>query len=49
MQEMILVLAVILPAFRFRLADPRAVSTEARITLHPRGGMPTIVTPREHG
>jgi cytochrome P450 len=48
-QEMITVLAVILPAFRFRLADPRAVFPKARITLHPRGGMPTIVTPREHG
>jgi len=48
-QEMITVLAVILPVFRFRLADPRAVFPEARITLHPRGGMPMIVTPREHG
>ena len=43
-QEMITVLAVILPAFRFRLADPRAVFPEARVTLHPRGGMPMIVT-----
>jgi len=48
-QEMITVLAVILPTFRFRLAEPSAVFPEARITLHPRGGMPMIVTPRELG
>jgi cytochrome P450 len=45
-QEILVVLATILPMFRFRLVDAQSVSPEARITLRPVGGMPMIVTPR---
>src|SRR5882672_6022364 len=45
-QEMLVVLATILPVFRFRLADPQSVVPQARITLRPAGGMPMIVTER---
>lgn len=44
-QEILVVLATILPAFRFVLLDP-AVIPQARITLRPAGGMKMIVTPR---
>jgi cytochrome P450 len=42
-QEILTVLATILPRFRFRLADAGAVFPQARITLRPAGGMPMIV------
>jgi cytochrome P450 len=45
-QEILVVLATILPAFRFRLLEPRSVEPQARITLRPAGGMPMIVTER---
>jgi cytochrome P450 len=45
-QEILIVLATILPVFRFRLVDADSVSPQARITLRPDGGMPMIVTPR---
>jgi cytochrome P450 len=45
-QEILVVLATILPMFHFRLLDAQSVSPEARITLRPAGGMPMIVTPR---
>ncbi|MEG6509946.1 cytochrome P450 [Methyloligella sp. 2.7D] len=45
-QEILTVLAAILPAFRFRLADTAAIVPEARITLRSRGGIPMIVSPR---
>jgi cytochrome P450 len=45
-QEILVVLATILPMFRFRLADPASVRLEARITLRPAAGMPMVVTPR---
>jgi cytochrome P450 len=45
-QEILVVLATILPAFRVRLVDPRSVEPQARITLRPAGGMPMIVTER---
>lgn len=45
-QEILLVLATILPTFRFRLVDPDAVSPQTRITLRPAGGMSMIVTTR---
>jgi cytochrome P450 len=46
LQEILLVLATVLPVFRFRLVDPEAVKPQARITLRPAGGLPMIVTPR---
>lgn len=45
-QEILVVLATILPVFRFRLLDAASVRPQARITLHPAGGMPMEVTPR---
>lgn len=39
LQEMLIVLARILPAFRFELAAPEKVFPQARITLQPSGGM----------
>jgi cytochrome P450 len=45
-QEILAVLATILPVFHFRLLDPQSVVPQARITLRPAGGMPMIVTPR---
>lgn len=46
LQEILVVLATILPVFRFRLVDPDAVVPQARITLRPAGGLPMFVTPR---
>jgi cytochrome P450 len=45
-QEILAVLATILPMFHFRLIDAASVMPQARITLRPLGGMPMIVTPR---
>jgi cytochrome P450 len=45
-QEILVVLATILPVFRFRLADAASVFPQARITLRPQNGMPMLVTPR---
>jgi cytochrome P450 len=45
-QEILAVLASILPVFHFRLVDAPSVMPQARITLRPLGGMPMIVTPR---
>ncbi len=45
-QEILIVLATILPAFRFRLLNSTSIVPQARITLRPLGGMPMIVTPR---
>jgi cytochrome P450 len=45
-QEMLGVLATLLPVFRFRLVDSQSVMPHARITLRPEGGMPMIVTER---
>lgn len=45
MQEMLTVIATILPAFRYELADPGAVFPQARITLTPKGGLPAVVRP----
>jgi cytochrome P450 len=45
-QEILVVLATILPAFRFRLVEPQSVEPQARITLRPAGGMPMIVSER---
>ena len=44
--EILVVLATILPAFRFRLVEPQSVEPQARITLRPAGGMPMIVSER---
>ncbi len=46
MQEILIVLATILPAFHFHLAEPAAVVPQSRITLRSAGGMPMIVTAR---
>lgn len=46
-QEILIVLATLLPVFRFQLVDPASVRPQARITLHPAGGMPMIVCPRD--
>jgi len=45
-QEILAVLATLLPVFRFALVDPRSVFPQAHITLQPRDGMKMIVTPR---
>jgi cytochrome P450 len=45
-QEILIVLNTILPAFQMRLVDPDAVVPQARITLYPRGGLPMVITPR---
>lgn len=45
-QEILTVLATILPAFRFRLAQAEAIFPQARITLRPARGMLMIITPR---
>jgi cytochrome P450 len=45
-QEILVVLATILPVFRFVLLDPPAIMPQARITLRPARGMKMIVTPR---
>ncbi len=45
-QEILTVLATILPAFRFRLAEPDKVFPISRITLRPAEGLNMIVTPR---
>jgi cytochrome P450 len=47
LQEILVVLQEILPLFRFKLCDANAVFPQARITLHPNGGMPMVVSPRE--
>jgi cytochrome P450 len=46
MQEILVVLATVLPAFRFDLARLQAVFPQARITLRPAAGMPMIIRPR---
>jgi cytochrome P450 len=46
MQEILTVLATILPAFQFRLSDPQVVFPQARITLRPAAGMPMVTRPR---
>ena len=43
MQELLIVLATILPKFTFTLPNPEAVYPECRITLRPRGGLPVRV------
>lgn len=45
MQEILIVLAVLLPRFRFALDRPEDVVPEARITLRPRGGIALRITP----
>jgi cytochrome P450 len=45
-QEILTVLATILPAFRFELADRDAIYPLARITLRPQSGMLMVVKPR---
>jgi cytochrome P450 len=46
MQEILIVLATILPAFDFRLAEPEAILPQARITLTSAKGVAILVTPR---
>jgi cytochrome P450 len=43
MQELLIVLATILPKFTFTLPNPDTVYPECRITLRPRGGLPMRV------
>ena len=43
-QELLIVLATILPKFTFHLTAPDSVLPECRITLRPRGGLPMLVT-----
>jgi cytochrome P450 len=45
-QEILTVLATVLPAFRFALAAPEAVFPLSRITLRVKGGLPMLVSPR---
>jgi cytochrome P450 len=45
-QEIMIALNTILPAFKMRLINPAAVVPQARITLYPRGGLPMVITPR---
>lgn len=44
-QEILTVMARILPAFRYELADPGSVFPQARITLTPKDGLPAFVRP----
>jgi cytochrome P450 len=46
MQEILAVLAAVLPHFRHRLVDAGAVFPEARASLRPAGGLPVLVMPR---
>lgn len=46
MQEIVTVLSIVLPRFRFALPEGAEVAPRSRITLAPRGGMAMIVTPR---
>jgi cytochrome P450 len=46
MQEILAVLAAILPHFRYRLVDAGTVFPEARASLRPAGGLPVLLTPR---
>ncbi|MBB4303985.1 cytochrome P450 [Rhodobium orientis] len=46
MQEMLIVLSAILPAFRFEPVDPDRVFPLARVTLSPAGGLPVRLVPR---
>ncbi len=45
-QEILAVLATILPRFSFELVNPGRVFPHSRITLTPEGGLPAIVRPR---
>jgi cytochrome P450 len=45
-QEIMTVLATILPAFSFRIANPEKIFPLARITLRPEAGMAMLVRPR---
>ncbi|MEW5421993.1 cytochrome P450 [Amorphus sp. 3PC139-8] len=45
LQEILTVLAILVPRFRVRLADPAAVEPLARITLQPARGVAAYVTP----
>jgi cytochrome P450 len=45
-QEIMTVLATILPAFQFRMSQPQTVFPQARITLRPASGMPMVMRPR---
>lgn len=45
-QEILTVLATILPKFRFELVDPEAVFPQARITLRPANGVLMNLRPR---
>lgn len=46
-QTILAVLALVLPRFSFRLADPNSVFPVAGVTLRPAGGLPAFVTPRQ--
>ena len=48
-QEILIVLTTILPAFRFRLVDPERVFPKAHLTLSPLNGLPMIVSARRPG
>lgn len=47
MQEILTIVATILPAFRYELAAPQSVFPQARITLTPKGGLPAYVRPTQ--
>ena len=44
-QEILTVMATILPSFRYDLAEPQSVFPQARITLTPKDGLPAYVRP----
>jgi cytochrome P450 len=46
LQEILTVLSIVLPRFRFALPEGAKIAPRSRITLAPRGGMKMIVTPR---
>ncbi|CAM5764544.1 cytochrome P450 [Labrys miyagiensis] len=46
LQEILTVLATVLPRFSFELVDPAQVFPHSRITLSPERGLPAIVRPR---
>lgn len=46
LQEILTVLSIVVPRYRFTLSPGAEVVPRSRITLAPRDGMPMVVTPR---
>jgi hypothetical protein len=46
MQEILTVLSILVPLYRFELIDPGAIEARTRITLQPRNGINVRVVRR---